>query len=187
MSVFLAQAQTSHANPERNKIGLFYGFGGQSLEFVKLDLNYQYDIRQIEIQYSYKLFPGRILDFDVLVSPQINLSRYRNEVYDGIEIQGAEWGFAAGIAPSLHSEDQGIAIYLLLSTGPMYITGSPERQSRGINFSSNFMTGINVHVLKNMDLDFRTGFRHLSNANIRYPNGGLNNLIWSVGLNYALR
>jgi len=184
--VLPTHAQSPDGVPERNRIGIFYGFGGQSMDFVNLDLNYQYEVRQFEIQYSYTLFPGRIFDFDVLASPQVNLSRYkRNEMIEK-EAQGAEWGFTMGIAPTLHSEDQRMAFYLLISSGPLYITGSPERQSYGFNFSSNFMTGVNFRIIDRIHLDFRSGFRHLSNADIRYPNAGLNNLIWSAGLSYGL-
>lgn len=184
--VLSAHAQTTVTAPERNRIGLFYGFGGQSLEFVSLDIQYQYEIRQFEAQYSYALIQGSSFDFDLLATPQINLSRYKREESNLVEERGAEWGITAGISPSIHSSDRNVAIYLLISSGPIYITGSPQRQSRGLNFASNFMAGIYFRIFKKTNLEIRSGFRHLSNAQIRYPNGGLNNLIWSVGLTHGL-
>ena len=185
--VFLSsQAQTTDPVFERNRIGLYYGFGGKSLEFVKLATRYQYEIRQIEIQYSYLLFPGRTIDLDVVVSPQVNLTRFNSEFSTTGETKGEEWGFTAGLAPRIHSEDRNMAIYLLVSSGPIYVTGTPERQAHGINFASNFMAGVYYQIMPKVNLDFRSGFRHLSNSQIRYPNAGLNNLVWSVGVNYAL-
>ena len=186
LTIWAAPAQIADDVPDRNRIGFFYGFGGHDLEFVSLDIEYQYEIRQFELQYAYNLFPGRIFDLHLLANPQINLSRYKRDESDLVEERGAEWGITAGISPSIHSADRNVAIYLLISSGPIYITGSPERQSQGINFSSSFMAGLYFKVFPKTQLEFRSGFRHISNAQIRYPNGGLNNLIWSVGLSYML-
>lgn len=186
LAVLSVQAQTADPVLDRDRIGLYYGFGGKSLEFVKLATRYQYEIRQVEIQYSYLLFPGRTIDLDVVVSPQVNLTRFNSEFSATEETKGAEWGFTAGLAPRIHSEDRNMAIYLLVSSGPIYVTGTPERQAHGINFASSFMAGVYYQIMPKVNLDFRSGFRHLSNSQIRYPNAGINNLIWGVGLNYAL-
>ena len=49
-------------------------------------------------------------------------------------------------------------------------------------FSDNFLIGLNVKLLENIYFDFRSGFQHNSNAGLNHPNGGVNDLVLSVGV-----
>ena len=37
-------------------------------------------------------------------------------------------------------------------------------------------------ILENLFFDFRSGFRHISNAGLNHPNGGVNDLVLSGGV-----
>jgi hypothetical protein len=74
-----------------------------------------------------------------------------------------------------------LSFYLTISTGPHYVSGTPQRQANGFIFSDNFAGGINVRLTKNLYADLRSGIRHISNAGLRTPNGGVNALTTREG------
>jgi hypothetical protein len=77
-------------------------------------------------------------------------------------------------------------LYAGLSTGPHYVSDAPRRQAPGFLFSDNLIAGLNYAASKVLVLDFRFGARHISNANFKEPNGGVNNLILQFGLKFNL-
>jgi hypothetical protein len=76
-----------------------------------------------------------------------------------------------------------LSLYAAIGSGPHYITVETDRQARGFIFSDNFELGsaynferINTAFL----LKFR--FRHISNAGLKEPNGGIDNFFVIAGL-----
>ena len=67
--------------------------------------------------------------------------------------------------------------------GPHFITAETERQAAGFIFSDNIEAGI---YIKPPDHDWKfhfTGrFRHISNAGLKRPNGGINNGFILIGV-----
>ncbi|MBM3441042.1 MAG: acyloxyacyl hydrolase, partial [Bacteroidetes bacterium] len=63
---------------------------------------------------------------------------------------------------------------------------TPTRQARGFIFSDNAFGGVNLKCAKHTWIDLRIGFRHISNAGLREPNGGVNNLMLSGGFIFDL-
>jgi hypothetical protein len=49
-------------------------------------------------------------------------------------------------------------------------------------FSDNFLIGLNVKLLENIYIEFRSGFRHNSNSGLNHPKGGVNDLVLGVGV-----
>jgi hypothetical protein len=73
----------------------------------------------------------------------------------------------------------------IVGAGPHFVDVVTERQAAGFLFSDNFLlafrrkfTGSN----HDFELSFTAGFRHLSNASLQQPNGGIDNIIFGVGL-----
>jgi len=181
----VAQHETA-ADIHRNRFGIQYGHGAKQMPWTHLDITYDYEVNLLQLQYFYALKTGRSFAFDVLVAPQYNTTTYRKVDEIGDLYNGYEVGLTAGISPRLFTSNGGFGFYLLITSGPMYISGTPQRQSEGLNFASTAATGVQLRLLRKAYIDLRTGFRHLSNARLKDPNGGVNNLVWSVGLNYGL-
>ncbi|MFK7971756.1 MAG: acyloxyacyl hydrolase [Bacteroidia bacterium] len=70
--------------------------------------------------------------------------------------------------------------------GVKFITARTERQARGFLFTDNFIGGIR-HILGKSPWEIRVHFRarHISNASLRQPNGGINNFFFGGGLYFA--
>lgn len=181
----LAQYE-SPAELHRSRLGVVYGHGAKEMPWSNLDITYDYEVNLLQFQYFYAIKTGRNFDFDVLIAPQYNTTTYRKVDEVGDIYNGYEVGLTAGISPRLCTSNRALGFYLLLTSGPMYISGTPSRQAEGFNFASMAATGVQLRLLKKAYIDLRTGFRHLSNARLKEPNGGVNNLVWSVGLNYGL-
>jgi len=76
-----------------------------------------------------------------------------------------------------------ISIYA--GSGPHYISYQSKRQAKGFIFSDNFILSWK-HLLKNkpsFEMEIYSGIRHISNATLKRPNGGINN--WMVGLSFG--
>ncbi len=163
-------------NP-RHRIGFVSGIGGQA----GLNVTYDYQVLFFQAQYYYALPDRKTRGIDILIQPQYNLTKYK--AIDSLpdRTNGFEFGLNGGILIRRYILADLLSLYAFISTGPHYVSGSPQRQSNGFIFSDNGFIGINIRMRKNIYLDVRTGFRHISNANLNKPNGGVNNLVFSAG------
>lgn len=110
------------------------------------------------------------------VEPQLNV------VYTGRPID-MEIGINLGIR--FHQQlAQGFFIYEMMGSGPQYITGETIRQSKGFVFSDNWGVGSLFRLYKNLFANIQFEFRHMSNAGIRRPNSGDNNLNFLAGFSW---
>jgi hypothetical protein len=77
-------------------------------------------------------------------------------------------------------------ISLIAGVGPHYISVETERQAKGFIFSDNFLLAYRRKFLLSREpyeLSVYSGLRHISNASIKQPNGGIDNII--IGLGFA--
>ena len=74
------------------------------------------------------------------------------------------------------------SLSLDIGTGPHFITIDTERQARGFAFSDNLFV---IYKLwpggTNKEVKAFLGFRHVSNASLMRPNGGIDNLVFGIG------
>lgn len=70
-------------------------------------------------------------------------------------------------------------------SGPHFITYQSKRQAKGFIFSDNFFLVFRKRfkAYPSNEFEFFTGIRHISNAGIKRPNGGINN--WIAGFSFA--
>ncbi len=70
-----------------------------------------------------------------------------------------------------------------IGSGPYYITVQTDRQASGFIFSDNFEAGF-TKSFKNIGpkLQLRFRFRHISNAGLQEPNGGIDNFFVFIGI-----
>jgi len=179
-------SQNKFFNNDKTKLGFDFGVGSQrinnnSLKLDLLNVKYTYNLYLFQFQYYYSLYDKEKLSIESLIQPQYNFAKYT--LHDDSEeiLTAHEAGINIGFLIRKKFRKD-FSLYFLISSGPHYVSGVPHRQSSGFIFSDNFNFGINIKASENIYLDIRPGFRHISNAGIQNPNGGVNNLILNVGV-----
>ena len=155
---------------------------GQNTDAPGLNVTYDYQILFFQLQYYWGFLKREKWGLDLLVQPQYNLTKFRHVDKIADEINGYEFGVNTGVFIRRMLFEEALYLYVLISSGPHYVSGTPQRQADGFIFSDNFLIGLNVKLLENIYFDFRSGFRHISNAGLNHPNGGVNDLVLSVGV-----
>jgi len=80
-----------------------------------------------------------------------------------------------------------VYLYTLISTGPHFISVNTVRQVRGFIFSDNFGVGFYVALKQDVCLNLGFRLRHLSNAQLKFPNQGINTFNYHIGLSKVIR
>lgn len=73
------------------------------------------------------------------------------------------------------------SVYGLVSSGILLITADTVDQAEGLNFAHSIGVGINVRVMPGAALDLGFRVRHVSNADIREPNCGIDSYFGTIG------
>lgn len=183
-------SQTQTQDYPKNKIGFAFGYGDQQIKIIGLgvDLNvdYSYEIFFAQFNYNYSFFNNDWWDIGYNLQTEYGITYYQLNKKFQAKSRSQEFGISGGILLASKVIPDILNLYLLFSLGPHYSQRSPERQVSGFMFNSNCDIGVNIFMKDNLLFDFRTGFRHLSNANLKNPNGGINNWIISFGFIYQL-
>lgn len=93
-----------------------------------------------------------------------------------------EIGVNMGIS-FLFIQTRRLSLNAAIGSGPHYITVETGRQASGFIFSDNFELGA-AYNIKNINTTFLLKFRyrHISNAGLKEPNGGIDNFFVITGL-----
>jgi hypothetical protein len=93
-----------------------------------------------------------------------------------------EFGLNLGIRNYVKIND-GFYFYQMLGSGPHYISAKVGRQASGFIFSDNLALGTLLRLNeKGLFLNFQYVQRHISNAGLKDPNGGVNSYNFVIGL-----
>jgi len=95
----------------------------------------------------------------------------------------SEFGLGVGIQYAYPLTDV-ISAYILGVTGPHNITVDTTHQASGFNFASAVGAGFYVYLTKNVAVNLGYRYRHISNADIRKPNDGIDSHIGLMGIAY---
>jgi hypothetical protein len=171
-------------------LGVLISGGNQKMgpvDIYKGPSPYTYSIVSVALQYQNaivgKRMPGAIRwRFYYMIQPQVGFSTYQHHHGDAVDRHGMEFGIDAGFVLRTPFLEEKMAYYLGATTGPFYASALPERQHAGFLFCDTGFTGITFRLSKNLRLDTRFSFRHLSNAGIVFPNQGVNNFISNAGV-----
>ena len=167
----------------QHSIGLIIGSGSEKLgNIVDLGFDYKYRVKFHKLQYNYTFWERRTWSLDAVGILQLNTSKYLNTASESNYTQGYELGFNVGVALRKRIYKDYLSCYALLSTGPHYISGAPTRQIDGFIFSDNLFIGFDIKLVDNIYLNIRPGFRHISNAETRHPNLGINSFALTGGI-----
>jgi hypothetical protein len=166
---------------KKAKIGFSAGTGNVAFGQLAMSIDYYYKVSMFQAQWYYCLKEKNNWSIDVLFQPQCNITEFKPKDYEPLILTGYEYGLNGGFIYRRNYNDNKISIYALISSGPHFVSGTPSRQANGFIFSDNFNAGINIKTYKNLYLDIRPGFRHISNANTHSPNGGVNSMTMNIG------
>ena len=191
-SIFLNNyyAQTDLQETSKNKIGFSIGYGDQEIKIlglgVDLKVDYSYEIFFAQFHYVHSILNNYPWEIALVLQTEYGITYYKPNKNFQVNLRSQEIGMGAGVIFSYNLVDDLLNTYFLVSTGPHYSQKSPDRQVSGFMFNSNLDIGVIIYMQNNLSFDLRTGFRHLSNANLKIPNGGINNWIISFGILYNL-
>lgn len=73
------------------------------------------------------------------------------------------------------------SVYGLVSSGILVITADTVDQAEGLNFAHSIGVGIQVNIMPGAALDLGFRVRHVSNADIREPNCGIDSYFGTIG------
>lgn len=152
-------------------LGAITGFG----KSVNTDTRYQPIYFAGDFSWSFRKKPKKKVFLSWYFEPQFNLVLTPRPV-------DIEFGANLGIRNYIRVND-GLLFYQMLGSGPHYISAIVKRQANGFIFSDNLAVGAFTR-LNNKDLFLNLQFRirHLSNAELKNPNGGINTWNVLVGL-----
>lgn len=74
--------------------------------------------------------------------------------------------------------------YFLAGGGVMFMTQHTIEQSTQYNFIPQLGCGVSYDLKENMAIDLEYRYRHLSNADIKLPNDGINVNMFLIGVTY---
>ena len=121
-----------------------------------------------------------------LIQNHIGFSKFKKYVNDNKIEKGKEMGINAGVQIKVNVIAELMQVYCGGSVGLYYVTGLPARQRSGLIFCDTGFSGIAFNISDKLNINTRIAFRHLSNASITAPNGGINNLQYFLGIGLPL-
>lgn len=178
MNVSDLGAQHFEKDHKRHSMGLMISQGGQAL----LDVQYRYLVTLLQAEYQFSVLRKGSWQFHLMAQPHYGITRFNFDNADPVNASGYELGMNLGLQLERVIRGTNAAIYMGAGTGPHYLSEATHRQSEGLIFSSNLFMGITYRFSAMYELDLRTAFRHISNAGLQLPNGGINNSMVGVGL-----
>jgi len=111
--------------------------------------------------------------------PQFNLVKADSTRKGSIDY---EFGLNLGIRNYVKI-NSGFYFYQMLGSGPHYISAKVKRQASGFIFSDNLALGALLRLnSKSLFLSIQYVQRHISNAGLKDPNGGVNSCNFMIGL-----
>jgi len=118
----------------------------------------------------------------LMVQPQFN-PVVPIEGYNGFLFEA---GVNLGIAYEYYVPERAI-IFIGAGVGPHYINVQTSQQADGFIFSDNLFAGVHQILSRDWFLTYELRIRHISNAGLQEPNGGIDNAFGGIGLSYFIR
>lgn len=182
LTLFCMKGKTQEAYNHPQKPGHFQTIGGLVGWGNSFSKNTNYQVYYFMGDYSRSFKIPKKKDFAAwYAEPQFNLVTDSYTPKSEIN-HDYEFGLNLGIRNYVKIND-GFYFYQMLGSGPHYISAKVGRQASGFIFSDNLAIGslfrlAQQHILVNVQYVQR----HISNANLKSPNGGVNSYNFTVGL-----
>jgi hypothetical protein len=166
----ILQAQDLESKADKTRFKTSGGLVGYG-QSVNTDTRYEPFYFSGDFSWSFTKVPKHRDFVAWYFEPQVNIVRTQRPV-------DIEFGANLGIRNYIKAND-GLYFYQMLGSGPHYISAEVKRQANGFIFSDNLAVGAFTRLNnKGLFLNLQFRIRHLSNAELKQPNGGIN--MWSV-------
>jgi len=180
-----------------SKLGFLYGYGEQGGTFIN-DKDYHYTSNLIKVQFYYPLKSGNF-DLELVFEPTVGFATHQllNEYFvkptdPNYLALREEFTQQKNLTEYILSTNLIIrkylykshSAYILLGIGPMIISERTERLAQGFAFTEVISLGITTKVSQDLYFDIRGGYRHLSNADLKLPNSGINTAEINFGFHF---
>ncbi|MDI6615948.1 MAG: acyloxyacyl hydrolase [Syntrophaceae bacterium] len=168
-----AAAETGWAWPSVSESGVILGYGEGNISEGK----YRPFLMIWHVGFNLKEFSstqseGRKNALSLFLEPQINPAfSPRTDV---------EFGVGIGLQYR-HYLTERLSAYIMASVGPHWITLQTADQENGFIFADTAGVGVSLLVTEKSSFDLGVRIRHLSNAGIAEPNGGIDTWLGTVG------
>lgn len=195
---FYGQAQQKKSH-KLYKVGITYAYAVQGGALLH-DKDYNYKANTVALQFFYPLKRGKY-NLDFLVEPTIGFAQHQllNKYY----VKNTEPDFEVKRAlytQNMHLTElllignlvisktlfKGEDFYALFGFGPMTISKTTERLAKGYAFVSTLGIGLSTKINNKLYFNVTGKLRHLSNAELKQPNGGYNTASVGFGFNFKL-
>ena len=165
--IFFQQTSAQENESERFKTkGFLVGYG----KAVNKETNYRIIYLAGDFSWSFTKYPKKKFFAAWYFEPQVNPVR-SNRPWD------IEFGTNLGIR-TYWKINEGFYFYQMLGSGPHFITAEVKRQANGFIFSDNAALGFMKNLNTNLFINLQLRWRHISNAGLKDPNGGVDS--WNV-------
>jgi len=181
------------------KFGFSYAYGVQGGALLH-ENDYNYKTNTIALQFFYPLKRGKY-NLDLLIEPTIGFAQH--QLLNLYYIKDTEPNFEAKRAfytQNRHLTEilmignliirrklfKGEELYALFGFGPMTISKATERLARGYAFVSTIGIGLQTRINNKLFFNVSGKLRHMSNAELKQPNAGINTAGIGFGFNFEL-
>ncbi len=175
-TMLMAADENASAAPAANRLisesGLLTGFGTGDIEeghYQTVLLIWHLGINMDHIFPSLKTHKGKLTFY---IEPQINPVVEPESDF--------EFGVGLGIQYQYPVTEK-LSAYILGGVGPHYISVVTDDQANGFTFSDTVGAGIYYNLTDRSAINVGYRFRHLSNAGIQKPNGGIESHFGVIG------
>ena len=188
-TICLAQKQVSkrwtNIRISERGIVLGAGYGIDSLSVPNGNYTPLYCIARVGIDFRNKnaLAITRKGQYSIFLEPQINPVLVRKNNSANLEF---EYGVNIGFQ-HIYPLTKDLYSAIFIATGPHYFSTDTEIQAPGFIFSDNFGAGIYCFLYKEWAMNAGFRLRHMSNAQTRLPNSGINTFNFMIGISKMLR
>lgn len=172
------EGQNATKKTDDFRFGLLTGAGRHWL----LKVNYDYRLIMFQPQIYQRLYERKLHHIELMVFPQLNVSYWTEN--KGVEAYktDVEFGVNAGFMFRQMLKGQRSGVYAFVSSGPHFVSDVPKRQSPGFLFASQLGAGLTLKITERLSLDFRSAYRHISNAGLKEPNAGVESWLFLAGI-----
>jgi len=201
MNIFCAFSQKNESPIRWLRTGFIYGFSAQN-KYIPQDPDYFYKSNIYKFSNHFHLYKKPKYSWEITAEASYYQSKYEcynkwHEYFTSstdIEAERArllpikdmnEYVLNFGILYRRWLSEN-LSVYANGSVGPMHIDADTERLKKGFAFSDIFSLGFNYRK-NQFSIDLKTMIRHVSNADLKYPNFGHNAVGFEFGTYLELK
>lgn len=201
ISFFSAFSQKKESVIKLLRTGFVYGFSAQN-KYIRQDSDYMYKSNIFKFSNHFHLYKKPKYAWEITAEASYYSSKHEcyNIWHEYFTSSSDIEGERARFLPLKHMNEyvlnfgilyrrrltDSFSAYATGSVGPMYIDTDSERLKKGFAFSDIFALGLNYKWNK-ISIDARTMIRHVSNADLKYPNFGYNAVGFEFGAYFELK